>query len=82
MSNTASTFFSEKIKNILVKARKKKNLSQIEMARIAGVSQSKISKFENGSLELSAAELLQCLKGLDVQFATKQVFGLIQESKK
>ncbi|MBY0517849.1 MAG: helix-turn-helix domain-containing protein [Bacteriovoracaceae bacterium] len=82
MSNTASTFYSEKIKNILVTTRKKKNLTQIEMAKIAGVSQSKISKFENGTLELSAAELLQCLKGLGVNSATKQVFGLIQDSKK
>jgi transcriptional regulator with XRE-family HTH domain len=53
-------------KNILKKIRKEKNISQIELANIAGVSKQLLSGFENGRSGISNDVLFKIANYLDV----------------
>lgn len=57
---------NKKLSQILANARRIDGLSQIELARRLGVSQSQISKYENGDREISVAFLIIWSKEIGV----------------
>ena len=66
-------YYREYIKDLIVNARRKDDITQTQLAKLIGVSQSKISKFENGTLEFSASELFVCCGALNIRLSTKTV---------
>lgn len=48
--------------NVLVRLRQKNNMTQVQLAKICGVSQQYISKYENGTIKISRAQGEMLLK--------------------
>lgn len=61
-------FTREWVGDWLRKKRTKASLTQFELAVSTGISQPKISKVENGTLELSIWDMSQILKVLELEW--------------
>ena len=57
----------EELTNRLKSARQKKGLSQRAFAKIAGLPQSRLSKIENGLVDLQTSSLLEIARTLDLE---------------
>ncbi len=51
----------------LKKARQTKKLSQRDLSHKTGITQSQISKFENGAVDLQVSSLIELARGLDLE---------------
>lgn len=64
-----ATMSTEEIMQRLIEARKKKNLTQTDIANELNISQVQYGKYENGVSDLSLSKFLELLKILDVDIA-------------
>jgi transcriptional regulator with XRE-family HTH domain len=64
MTNRAS---HNQLRDILVEARHKKGLTQVEIANRLGKPQSFVSKYESGERRLDVIEFIQVCKALNIQ---------------
>lgn len=76
----------EELTDKLKAARQKKGLSQRAFAKIAGLPQSRLSKIENGLVDLQTSNLLEIARTLDLELmliprqAVPAVNSLIRQS--
>ena len=56
----------DRFRSLLVDARKKRNLTQVELARRLDRPQSYVSKYERGERRLDVVEFLQIARALNI----------------
>lgn len=67
MSKSATFLLNKKISQLLAAERKKRGLTQAEIAAKLKKPQSFVSKYENGQRQLTAADFISVCKALSVK---------------